>query len=198
MKHQQIVSDILNAAFPIRMKYRELHPEWENQDSPLKYVSHAMDDTIQKSFIAAGLAASYFPQRVVELGPGTGYLMYTLSSLYGISVYGLNIREPLYFDMYQRLEIVVDELDITPDMDCNAHRGTDMFIATQICWMNNWSHGDLHEFVLNLLDALNPCGRIILFPNPGACDCDFDLFDINRTAVSLPLLGDGYIIPKQQ
>lgn len=181
-------------------KYRQSHPHWVGCDSPLKYVDWALDETLTKCQILAGMLSPPRGSRVFEFGPGTGYLLYILRTAYGCDVAGCDVPDrPLYREAQERLGIttVVDE-PVVPRRRVAALSGVyDYLIATQISWMDAWHEDDLAFFLLDCQTRLALRGRLVLFFNPQAFqgrDMSHVLQGCHPQHVNLPWLGQGVIL----
>lgn len=194
--------NIREQAKAIRLKYEALMPEWMTTDSPLKYVSWAMEQAISKSLNLAKVLNMQAGQSVFEIGPGAGYLLHILDEDYLVRCYGCDIEDrPLYKDMHKVLGIenVRDER-VYPSAEIWTMNGKyDIIVATQISAMDEWKQDDVDYFIRQCNGALNQYGRIVLFPNPKAFKGKpiDDVFKSYRPAfITLPYLGNGVIINK--
>lgn len=188
------------AAETVRKRYVVLRPDWLTEDSPLKYVDWAREETISKS---AALAAALQPAagaRVFEIGPGTGYLLFVLRELYGCRIAGCDVQErPLYREMHQLLGITtVTDRPICRGQHTRVFRGLyDLIIGTQISWMDDWRRADLDLFLEECFLYLEQHGRVVLFPNPKALGGVglAEAFGRYRPQyLQLPYLGQGVIL----
>ena len=194
------ICNIREHAEVIRLKYEALKPEWKQSDSPLKYVSWAMEETILKSANLAKVLNMEAGQSVFEIGPGAGYLLYILQEDYGVWGYGCDVEDrPLYKDMHEALGIgnVQDER-IYPSAEIWTMNSLyDVIVATQISAMDEWNQEDVDYFIRQCKGSLNHYGRVVLFPNPKAFKGRSikDVFSrYDAGFVELEYLGRGVII----
>lgn len=193
------MDDLRRIAELLAAKYRASHPHWLREDSPLKYVSWALEETLAKSAALAKLLQPPAGSRVFEFGPGAGFLLHTLATDYGCRVSGCDVpNRPLYRDVHAALGIttVVDER-ITAQRPIAALDGAyDYLIATQISWMDIWTQADVDFFLADCFRHLADGGQIVLFPNPKAFQglCIDAIFRSHPAYVQLPYLNRGVIL----
>ena len=196
----KIIETIKQEASFLCQKYEASNPEWKQTDSPLKYVSWAMDETIAKSLNLAMVLNVQPGSRVFEIGPGAGYLLYILQEAYGAVVYGCDVADrPLYKDMHKALGIsgIADEKVMAYQIVPFFHKNYNLIVATQIACMDDWDQGAVDFFINNCMAFLSVTGRIVLFPNPKAfkgrpIDDVFKQYQLGR--MKLPWLGEGVVI----
>lgn len=202
MTEQEIEQKITEIAAQINAKYRLLDPKWAEGDSPLKYVSWVLPETIEKSFALAEFIKPKPNDQIFEAGPGTGYLLYILKKLYGCKVSGCDIPyRPIYKEMQRRLGVgfVWDE-EIKPSKPIHSlelFAPYDYILATQISFMDNWSVEDFEFFINNCKKHLVPDGSVILFPNPKTLGDYKRVFHWVKAYVKqiyFPHLGRGIVI----
>lgn len=156
------------------------YPEWlYPADSPLKYISWALEETVEKSYYLANTVLNPFTSvpraTVAELGPGTGYLMAFIREM-GHDVLGFQpaqIHRHPYSLMNAFLGNTIVHWGCTPahpfpEFGCNRIMEFNYIVATQVCWMDNWSPADYLLFLSNCQRALTDSGHVILSLNPKA------------------------------
>ena len=192
---------IREIAGPIRDKWRALRPEWRTTDSPLKYVDWAMEETIAKSAALAMVLHQEVGSQVVEFGPGACYLLAMMQKR-GCGVLGYDIPDrPLYRDTAQALRVNHTVCDwIIAANHLPMPQRTDLIVATQISWMNDWTADDGRRAVGEWLKCLKPGGRLALWPNPqafGGADPGEVWSDFCPVELTMKHLGLGFVFAKE-
>lgn len=208
---QRVTNEIRTVASILRGKYAGKYDP--AQDTPYKYVDHALEPTIQKALNVSDYIIANSPTdrrdrplKVFEIGQGTGYLMYILRDVYGCEVRGLDRTCPdeLYTTSMIELSLHDHWCWRTVARQCPVEKleyGTDWVVATQINWMNNWTDEDFKYFI-GYCRARSQ--SVLLFPNPqalqGTADSSVPVVTrmqdlVSGGIISLEYVGPGLVLP---